>query len=208
VRDLDASGMSLSWAGEWVRVPLGGEHNVRNILAACSLAVHIGVGDADIRTGLAGLPVLFGRGEVLRGKCTVVQDCYNANPEAVIAAIAWADSIPCEGRRIYVIADMLELGEHSDEAHRRTGLALAQSAADAVLLYGEASRMTAQALGEAGSASRVLCATGDFEELRRALVSFVRSGDLVLLKGSRGMALERLASDLVPNPVESRGEVS
>lgn len=208
VRDLDASGMSLSWAGEWVRVPLGGEHNVRNILAACAIASHVGVSDGDIRKGLSTLPVLFGRGEVLRGPLTVVQDCYNANPEAVIAAIRWADSIPCEGRRIYVIAGMLELGEHSEEAHRRVGQALAGSAADAILLFGEASRAAVPVLEEAGAASRVLYAEVNFDNLRQKLRSFARPGDLVLLKGSRGMALERLAADLLPQYTESRGEVS
>jgi UDP-N-acetylmuramoyl-tripeptide--D-alanyl-D-alanine ligase len=180
----------LIWEGNKVRFGLTGRHNVRNALAAVAIARAIPVGSAAIREGLASVKPLFGRSEILRGAVTVIRDCYNANPESTDAAIAFCDDLEWPGRKVYVIGSMLELGDSSPAAHRAVGARLAASRADRVFLYGAETEAALEAL--AGRAFHTNAMDALAEELKR----YVRPGDLVLLKGSRGCALERLGGVL------------
>jgi UDP-N-acetylmuramoyl-tripeptide--D-alanyl-D-alanine ligase len=193
-RDLGLKGTAISWAGETVRFALPGKYNVRNALAAAAIAREVPVSDRAIREGLASVKALFGRSEILEGRVTVIRDCYNANPESSAEALAFCDELEYRGRKIYVMGSLLELGEASREAHRELGRRLASSRADKVFLYGEEMEEAAAAM-EAAAAP--FFHTSRMEELERELGSFVRDGDLVLLKGSRGCALERL-TDILP----------
>jgi UDP-N-acetylmuramoyl-tripeptide--D-alanyl-D-alanine ligase len=122
---------------------------------------------------------------------TVIRDCYNANPESAAAAIAFCDGLAWPGRKVYVIGSMLELGEQSPEAHRALGRRLAASQANRVFLYGAETKSALDELNAAG-----VFFTDAMEELSRELGAYVRPGDLVLLKGSRGCALEQLSDVL------------
>jgi UDP-N-acetylmuramoyl-tripeptide--D-alanyl-D-alanine ligase len=188
VRDMGLEGTELIWEGKKVRLGLTGRHNVQNALAAIAIARAIPVGSAAIREGLASVKPLFGRGEILRGAVTVIRDCYNANPESTAAAIAFCDDLQWPGRKLYVIGSMLELGEESGAAHRSIGSLLAASRADRVFLYGAETEASLAALE---GVSGVFHANA-IETLAGELKGFLRPGDLVLLKGSRGCALERL----------------
>jgi UDP-N-acetylmuramoyl-tripeptide--D-alanyl-D-alanine ligase len=196
-RDLGLKGSEITWAGETVRFALPGKHNVRNALAAAAIAREVPVSDRAIREGLASVKALFGRSEIIEGRVTVIRDCYNANPESSAEALAFCDGLEYRGRKIYVMGSLLEMGEASREAHRELGRRLASSRADKVFLYGE----------EMGEAAAVMEGavpffhTGRMEELERELGAFVRDGDLVLLKGSRGCALERLTDILISKSV-------
>jgi UDP-N-acetylmuramoyl-tripeptide--D-alanyl-D-alanine ligase len=190
VRDRGLEGTELIWEGKKVLLGLTGKHNVKNALAAIAIARAIPVGSAAIREGLASVKPLFGRGEILRGAVTVIRDCYNANPESTAAAIAFCDDLEWPGRKLYVIGSMLELGEESGAAHRDLGSLLASSRADRVFLYG-AETEAALAAGVPG-----VFHTNAMETLAGELKGFIRPGDLVLLKGSRGCALERLSGVL------------
>jgi len=196
VRDLGLDGSEIIWDGEKVRFPLPGKHNLANAFAAIAIAREIPVSAQAIRQGLAVVKPLFGRGEILYGRATVIQDSYNANPEAVSCALEWCDSLDWPGRRIYVMGEMLELGENSRAAHEDIGRLLQVSKADMVFLYGEAMRPAAEMLQDGALSVMHTC---DMDELSRALDAYVRSGDLVLLKGSRGCALERLCTILTTN---------
>ena len=188
VRDLGLEGTELIWEGNKVRFGLTGTHNLRNALAAIAIARAIPVGSAAIREGLASVKPLFGRGEILRGAVTVIRDCYNANPESTAAAIRFCDDLAWPGRKLYVIGSMLELGDSSGAAHRAIGSRLASSRADRIFLYGAE---TESALAALEGVSGVFH-TNAMETLAGELKGYVRPGDLVLLKGSRGCALERL----------------
>jgi UDP-N-acetylmuramoyl-tripeptide--D-alanyl-D-alanine ligase len=191
VRDLGLEGTELIWEGTKVRFGLTGAHNLQDALAAIAIARAIHLGPWSIREGLASVQPLFGRSEILRGRVTVIRDCYNANPESAAAAISFCDDLEWPGRKLYVIGSMLELGEQSREAHRAIGARLAASRADRVFLYGEETRSALDALNPGE-----VFFTDAMEVLARELEGYIRSGDLVLLKGSRGCALEQLSDVL------------
>jgi UDP-N-acetylmuramoyl-tripeptide--D-alanyl-D-alanine ligase len=138
---------------------------------------------------------LFGRSEILEGRVSLVRDCYNANPESMARAIEFCDSLEWQGRKIYVLGDMLELGDGSREAHENIGRLLAGSKADAVFFYGDEMKAAAPAMEAPGAPE--FRHFDSKEALSRALDAFARPGDLVLLKGSRSCGLEDLTDMLV-----------
>lgn len=191
IRDCGLEGSEIEWDGQTARFSLPGAHNVKNVLAAAAIARRIPVSGASIRQGIESLAPLFGRSEILRGPITVIRDCYNANPESMAAAIRFCDRLEWQGRRVYVLGSMLELGDDSAGAHRRLGSILAASRADEVFLFGKETELTAEALSGANPKVSFVY-TDDINTLADALARTARAGDLVLLKGSRGCALERL----------------
>jgi len=193
VRDRGMEGQDLVFTDGTVSLALPGRHNLINALAAVSVARHLEIPWECIRQGLSGMAASFGRTEILKGRVDVIQDCYNANPDSVAAAVRMLETMPAEGRRILVLGDMLELGEESSSAHAALGQALADSPVRRIFLFGPEMAAAADALR---SRRPDVFHTTDFEQLRFALNDFVREGDLVLLKGSRGMELERLTDGL------------
>jgi UDP-N-acetylmuramoyl-tripeptide--D-alanyl-D-alanine ligase len=194
VRDLGLGGSEIRWAGKTVRFPLPGKHNLKNALAAIALAREAGAGDDAIREGLASVRPLFGRSEIIEGPVTVIRDCYNASPESSAEALAFCDGLEWKGRKIYVLGSMLELGDHAPEAHAHIGRTLAASGADMTFLFGAEMEAAAEVLRQSGNKAYYF--TRNMKELAGALGAYVRPGDLVLLKGSRGNELEQLSGTL------------
>ncbi|MDR1249573.1 MAG: UDP-N-acetylmuramoyl-tripeptide--D-alanyl-D-alanine ligase [Treponema sp.] len=192
VRDMGLEGTELIWEGKKVRFGLAGKHNLQDALAAIAIARAIPVSSAAIREGLASVKPLFGRSEILRGAVTVICDCYNANFESAAAAISFCDDLKWPGRKLYVIGSMLELGDSSVSAHRAIGSLLAASRADRIFLYGAETEAALASLDRVPGVFH----TNAMEALAGELKGCLRSGDLVLLKGSRGCALERLSGVL------------
>jgi UDP-N-acetylmuramoyl-tripeptide--D-alanyl-D-alanine ligase len=189
IHDRGLAGTEIVWEGIPADFGLPGFHNVRNALASAALAAEAGISGAAIRKGLADVKSIFGRSEVLRGKTTVIRDCYNANPDSAAEAIKLCDSTDWPGRRIYILGSMLELGDHEKAAHEKLGELLARSKADKIFLYGEELKSTAAVL----DAKKIpFFYTGVMEELSAMAAKTVQTGDLVLLKASRGCALEEL----------------
>jgi len=220
VRDLGLEGTEISWEGEKVHFGLPGKFNVANALAAVALALELPVSSSSVRSGLESVKPLFGRGEILYGRSTLIRDCYNANPESVKAALDFCDSLEWKkGRKIYVMGSMLELGDISEETHAALGRRLADSRADMIFLYGEETRPAADVLenlsrlrteGSGAEAQRDDAPTPhfytrDMGELSRALDAYIKNGDLVLLKGSRGCALESLTEILTQERTAEKG---
>ena len=191
-RDLGLSGTEIVWEGRPLRFNLPGSFNLNNALAAAALALEMPVSADSIRIGLESVKPLFGRGEIFQGRVTLIRDCYNSNPESLEAALDFCDTLNWPGRRIYVLGSMLELGDLSEEAHAALGRRLISCRGDMVCLYGEEMRAAADVLEH----PRFMFTT-DMEKLSRVLDSSVEKGDLVLLKGSRGCALESLTEILV-----------
>jgi UDP-N-acetylmuramoyl-tripeptide--D-alanyl-D-alanine ligase len=194
-RDMGIEGTEIIWEGEAARFGLPGKFNLQNALTAAALALELPVSAASIRRGFESVKPLFGRGEILKGRTTLIRDCYNSNPESAEAVLDFCDSLDWPGRKIYVMGSMLEQGDASVEVHAAIGKRLASSGADMVFLYGEEIRPAAFTLGEAAG-KRLFFYTGDMGELSRALDDYVKAGDMVLLKGSRGCALEGLTGML------------
>jgi len=193
VKDFGLEGTEISWEGKTARLGLPGKFNLANAFAAIAIAEELSISAASIRDGIESVKPLFGRGEILYGRSTVIRDCYNSSPESAAQAVDFCDSLEWPGRKVYVIGSMLELGDSSDDAHAALGRQLASCGADLIFLYGEETKAAAYALE--GHEAFVL-QTGDRKELSSALDKNIQKGDLVLLKGSRGCALEALTEIL------------
>jgi UDP-N-acetylmuramoyl-tripeptide--D-alanyl-D-alanine ligase len=190
VHDRGLEGTEITWEGVPVFLGLPGAYNARNALAAASIACELGIGGEAVRAGIASVKPLFGRGEIIRGRTTVIRDCYNANPASAREAIAFCDGVEWKGRRVYVFGSMLELGEESERAHAELGRELAESKGDMVFLYGKETESAAAALEKAG---KPFSMTDSMDGLKKEVAAFVKDGDMVLIKGSRGCALEQLS---------------
>ena len=190
-KSLGLDGTEIAWAGQRIRLALPGRHNLANALSAIAIAREVPVSAAAIKKGLESAQPMFGRGEILRGRATVIRDCYNSNPESLAEAVGFCDGVEWPGRRVYVVGEMLELGGLSRESHEEAGRLLAGSKADMAFLFGREAAAAAEALEASGSGKKFFH-TCDMAELARAVEAFAAEGDLVLLKGSRGCALERL----------------
>ena len=192
--DMGLEGTEIDWEGEKARFGLPGRFNLANAFAAVALAQELRLSAASIRKGLESVKPLFGRGEIFYGRTTLLRDCYNSNPESAGAAVEFCDSVEWKGRKVYVLGSMLELGDTSDASHAALGSQLASCKAEKVFLFGEEMRPGAEAMEQ--EAGVPFFYTTDRRELSRSLDEYLESGDLVLLKGSRGCALETLTEIL------------
>jgi len=124
----------------------------------------------------------------------VLDDCYNANADSTIAALETLCGLPLQGRRVAVLGDMNELGEHSAAAHAEVGKRAAELQVGQLVAVGKMAAVTAAAARAAGL-TRIF-EFGEVEGAARAAKNFLRAGDVVLLKASRGVRLERMAETL------------
>ena len=171
-----------------IALPAIGKHNVYNALAAFAAGFLIGVSPEEAADAL-GRYEPAGMRQRMRtvGDVRFIEDCYNARPDSVRAAVATLREVRAK-RRIAVLGDMLELGAVADEAHRQSGVCAAQAGTDLLFTYGEKSRQTAQAARENGLTQ--VRSYDDKNALAQDLLETLRAGDAVLVKGSRGMKLE------------------
>ena len=171
-----------------VELALEGLHYVNDAMAAIGVGAELGVPEDTIRSALAGFQNMAGRQEIFEAKgCTIIKDCYNAGPESMAAALSVLGNK--EGRRVAVLGDMLELGVCTQAEHYRVGRIAAEKA-DLVLSYGpNGSRIISGAITGGMSASMAK-AYETREEVVAAMKRMVRPGDVILVKGSRGMRME------------------
>ncbi|NEX19939.1 UDP-N-acetylmuramoyl-tripeptide--D-alanyl-D-alanine ligase [Thiorhodococcus mannitoliphagus] len=176
-------------------LPLPGEHNRLNASAAAAVARLFGIHDVCIAAAIRSASHAPLRGEVLfaddPARPTVINDAYNANPSSMRAALAMLAAHP--GRRVAVLADMLELGEGAAQAHREIA-DLACATADLCLFVGPlfAEALAQPGAGIGGGADRFEIHSVWSDAVAVAICRRLLAGDTVLLKGSRSMALERL----------------
>ena len=189
VTDRGLEGTEILWADQKIHFGLCGAYNVSNALAAIAIAKTAGVSNNAIKRGLESVKPLFGRTEIVNGRATVIRDCYNANPESFARAIEFCDSLKWPGRKVYVAGNMGELGTQSRAAHENAGRLLENSKADKIFLFGDEMAQAAQFLD-----SKDFYHTISIDELSQAMEKYILDGDLVLLKGSRSCALERVCS--------------
>ncbi|MBM4108338.1 MAG: UDP-N-acetylmuramoyl-tripeptide--D-alanyl-D-alanine ligase [Phycisphaerae bacterium] len=201
-------------AREWYDVPLAGRHNALNATAALAVARRLGVAPDAAREGLrrvepAELRMQVARVPVLGGRVEVFNDAYNANPESMLAALeTFAELAGGSTRRVAILGDMLELGDAAPDLHREIGEAIAAGdRADLVVTVGPLAGFIAERLSRSWPAERIV----PIEDPAHApsAARLLRAGDAVLLKGSRRMALERvaaaLAADAPTRPAGAKG---
>jgi UDP-N-acetylmuramoyl-tripeptide--D-alanyl-D-alanine ligase len=186
----DEGRVRFTWEGRPVRLRLRGRHNARNALLALAIGRAWDVPAEDAIAGLEALEAPKMRAEVHRyGELTVIADCYNANPGSVAAAIDLLASMPKRGGRVAVLGSMLELGPESEQLHRESASDIAARDIDIIVATG-AFAPAFEGVGELAGADVIVAedALAAWEPLRARL----RGNEVVLLKGSRGVALERL----------------
>lgn len=170
-----------------------GTHFVRNALFAVAIGRQFGLTDAEIAAGLASFKPISGRCQIRTiGDWTVIDDTYNASPEAMVAACRTLAQWPTKGRRILVTGDMLALGDDAVGGHQDVGIAAAEAGVDALFSLGEHARVVVETAQEAGLDSDRTSAFRDLDALLQRLKSELQAGDVLLVKGSRGMKMERV----------------
>ncbi len=169
-------------------LPCVGKHNVMNALAAFCVGRFANIAPEKICKALGTYQTVGLRQNIYRrGAYTIVADCYNASPDSMKAALSVLRDLPCKGRRIAVLGDMLELGDMSRQLHTLVGEMVAQCEVDALFCYGKESFYLAQ---RAAMLEVSVYHTEDRKELCRVVRQFLRPEDAVLFKASRGMHLE------------------
>ena len=184
-------GMMVTIEKHSFRLPVFGQYQVYNLLAAYALARAIGCDFDRIDTESIPLATAAMRGELVQaGGISFVADCYNANPESVKAGLKSFMQYPTAGRKIVILGDMLELGNASEAFHREVGAALGAYSFDLILTVGPMSRIMVDAALAAGVDSGRLIHFADAAACAAEASSMICPGDLVYLKGSRGIGLE------------------
>lgn len=175
-------------------VPAPGRHNLMNALAAAAAGLALGLTPGQIKAGIESYSGLDMRGEMISGPSgsVLINDAYNANPTSVAASLQMLKH--ATGRKLLVFGDMLELGEAGPAAHREVGRLAAQAQVALMVTVGELAAQAAEVAAELGVETRV---TNTPEEAAEALGPKLQAGDSVLIKGSRGMALERTVRQLL-----------
>lgn len=193
-RGTAGSAFDVTTGGERGRLelPLIGQHNVYNALAATAVSILMGMTLADVREGLATIAAVDKRGQIVDvAGVTVINDCYNSNPRALDSMVdALAGMTPgASGRRIVVAGEMLELGLAGDDLHRRCGAHMA-SRVDVVLGVRGLAKQIVEGAKHASKAVQVEFVDTP-EQAGEWLAREARPGDIVLLKASRGVKLEK-----------------
>ena len=171
-----------------VEMALEGEHYVNDALAAVAVGLKLAVPSDRITESLRIFQNISGRQEIYRaGEYTIINDCYNAGPESMAAALNVLGRRP--GRHIAVLGDMLELGDCAQAEHYKIGRIAAEKA-DLVFAYGPFAKRVVDGTVTGGMSMNMGRAYTDREELIQALKRAARPGDVILFKGSRGMHLE------------------
>jgi len=176
-----------------VEVPLRGAHNLRNAMLALAVAEELGVSIADAGRGIASMPVPPMRVNwEQHGRATLINDAYNSNPGSARAAIELLAHAGVGRQRVAVLATMLELGPQGPRLHEEVARDALAAEIDIVAAIGE----FASALGRIAPGDPRVISAGDVDALWTALSSRLAPDAVILLKGSRGMRLERLVTPI------------
>ncbi len=195
-RGLDGIRFRMHYRNEvlHLRVPLIGRHSVHTALRAAAVGLVDGLTWQEIvsglQTGKAQLRLVTSR---TSSGALLLDDTYNASPESTLAALNLLDEL--QGRKIAVLGDMLELGRYEQQGHEMAGLRAAQ-VVDLLVTVGERARMIAAAARKAGLPALAIIEVDDALDAVEHLLQSLDAGDVVLVKGSRGMHMDRIVTAL------------
>jgi UDP-N-acetylmuramoyl-tripeptide--D-alanyl-D-alanine ligase len=182
-----------------IKLPVLGYHNVYNALAAAAAAVGMGIDLITIRDGLENFEQPEMRMELVTSNkgFAILNDCYNASPASVLSALKTLSAIGEYRRKVVVLGDMLELGDYAPKAHRDIGCLLAKNGVEMLVTVGPLARMIAEGAKESGFPETAIMSFTDSSEAAHALVGQFSEGDIVLIKGSRGMRMDEIVKVLL-----------
>jgi UDP-N-acetylmuramoyl-tripeptide--D-alanyl-D-alanine ligase len=188
--------------GRTVFLPTLGKHNVLNSLAAIAIADYLGV-DLDEAIEKIGQYVPPSMRQEIHevGGVTIIDDTYNASPDSIRSGLDVLRGLECSGRRVAVLADMLELGELSEQAHYDVGVAAAEAGVDVLVTVGKRAENIGKGAKSVNPAVLV-CSQKDNEQAVHYLTHKLRPGDCVIVKGSRGMKTDEIVRGLLHHYAE------
>lgn len=176
-------------------IPLSGEHMVYNALAASAVGEALGLTAEEIRAGIAAVRPTAGRSNLIKcGDRVILDDCYNANPVSMCAAIdllAQADT-----RKVAILGDMFELGEDREKLHGEVGRYAAQHSVDVIICVGELSENMAREAEKSASEKCSVYYYAEKEDMLREMGQLIEPGDTVLVKASHGMGFAEVVEKL------------
>ncbi len=181
-----------------VRLRAVGRHNIYNALAAAAAAIAVGVAIDAVKYGLDDFSPISMRSELkdIKGR-TVLADYYNANPMSMKAALETLISLKRNSKKtIAVLGDMLELGKAAADAHLDIGRAAGGAGVDILIAYGELStKYIFEGAARAGMPKERIFKAASHSEAAKIIRELSRSGDAILIKGSRGMKMEKILEE-------------
>ncbi|MBI5182226.1 MAG: UDP-N-acetylmuramoyl-tripeptide--D-alanyl-D-alanine ligase [Nitrospirae bacterium] len=182
-----------------VSLSLSGRHNIYNALAAAAASVMLNFDLEDVKAGLEGFKPFKMRSEIvaLNSGVRIINDSYNANPASMEAAIRLLSDFKNNGRTFAALGGMFELSDYTKEAHYNIGRAAVDSGIDYLIVVGEIAGFIASGALSAGMKQDNIFVCVDHQEAIQILNKLAKSGDTVLIKGSRKMAMERIAEGLM-----------
>jgi len=183
-----------------------GDQFIYPVLAALSVGVSIGISAVDISTAFTNMEFAPGRMNLLKGEngTTLIDDTYNSSPIAAAKAISTLSMMECNGMKIAVLGDMLEIGHFSASEHRKAGAFIAKSDIDILITVGMRSQSTMEAAIENKMAKKRVFHFEKSVDAIEKVREFLGEGNIILVKGSQGIRMEKISKELL----EDKGSAS
>lgn len=178
-----------------VQLPILGEHLLEDVVGAITIAKKLGLTSSEILEGLSNFSPMPGRGSIMGGDITVIEDCYNASPISTSIILQYLQRINWAGKKKVVLGSMKELGRNSKKAHINIAKGIYNNGLETAFLFGEEMESAYKYLKKENYQGNLFY-SDDFDDLSYAVDKNKKQGDLFLLKGSRAMAMERLIPTL------------
>ena len=185
-------------AQERIKLPSIGQHNIYNALAGIAVGVIFGIEIDIIKSSLEAYhPMSMRMQRLIIDGVTVINDTYNSNPTSMKMAVDFLKGLESDGRKILVVGDMLELGDQSDELHDSIGKYIGESdTVKTLVTVGKKASIIAESTIKSGISKDIVIVCEDNSEASNHLRKLLKSGDIVLIKGSRGMKMEGIVKSL------------
>ncbi len=193
--NLGLKGWEILYKDLKINLRLIGQHNLTNAIAAISLAGVLSISPEQIKNGLEKIVALKGRSQILEGRYTVIEDSYNANSESMEEMFRFVSQINWPGRIILVLGSMKELGTLSETKHSHVGHQAVALKPEMIFFFGEEMKSAYEAALDDRYPGGLVY-TLEYSELEKKVRGSLEDGDLLILKGSRSMNLDRLAQIL------------
>ncbi len=196
IENLGLDGYLINYQGSQCRFQLGGEYNLVNLGFAVTIADLLKIPKEKIITAIESIKPAKMRSETVKGKYTLIKDCYNANPSSMKAGLDFLSSIQISGQKIAVLGDMLELGPESPNHHEDVGVYLTGLNIDYLLTLGNMGEKIAEGAKKNGYSAEKIFSFSDHQTLLGQLNNLIKENDLLYFKASRGMELEKITIEL------------
>lgn len=182
-----------------IKVPIFGEQNITNIMVAATIAIALQVQPEKVWDSLRGLSTNWGRNQFLKSDLggKILFDGYNANSDSMKSLLLNFSKLKTKGKKIAVLAEMLEQGDMSVECHKNLGIQVANSGFDIVFFYGKPWKEFKEGVDSVKKMQNIFCYSDFSNEIVTKIKELETADSLICIKGSRGMKTERVVQGLV-----------